>query len=279
MDTSKIKILIASHKPYAVPKSDIYLPIHVGKKNSENSLTSFISDDTGNNISEKNPVFCELTALYWAWKNLDSEYIGLVHYRRYFKNLKNKKENSIITSAEAPKNAKITRKLQKTLSQPSVEKILQTTNIILPKKRNYYIEDLYNHYCKTMNPAPLIEVQKIIKKKFPEYLPEFDRLKTRRSAHIYNMLIMRHDILDQYCSWIFPILFELEKKIDTTDWSDFQKRYAGRISERLLDVWLNTNHIQYTELPVISTEPVNWLQKGTGFLKAKFLRRQYEKSW
>lgn len=283
MSKPNIQILVATHKPYPIPKSDIYLPIHVGKKNSKIAIDDFIGDNTNDNISEKNPVFCELTALYWAWKNLDSDHIGLVHYRRYFKNPRNAEEDEVIisnsTTEDIADNPRIMRRLQKTLSQTSIERISKTSDVILPKKRNYYIENLHDHYCKTMNPEPLMKVREIIKKKCPEYLPEFNRLKTRRSAHIYNMLIMRRNILDQYCSWLFPILFELEKEIDTTDWSDFQKRYAGRISERLLDVWLNTNHIQYAELPVISIESVNWLKKGAGFLKAKFLRKQYEKSW
>ena len=71
MAKSNIRILIATHKPYAMPRSGIYLPIQVGKKQAKSQISNFIGDDTGDNISAKNPVFCELTALYWAWKNLD----------------------------------------------------------------------------------------------------------------------------------------------------------------------------------------------------------------
>lgn len=275
---SNIQILVATHKPYAMPKSDIYLPIHVGKKLTKTPVLNFLGDDTGDNISDKNPVFCELTALYWAWKNLDAEYIGLVHYRRHFKNPKNHKNNDVSTQ-NLELDSKSVRNLQKTLSHSAAEELLCSTRVILPKKRNYYIENLYDHYCKTMNPEPLEKVREIIAKQCPEYLIEFDLLKQRRSAHVFNMLIMKKNILDDYCNWLFPILFELEKQIDTTSWSDFQKRYAGRIGERLLDVWLNTNGISYKELPVTPIEPTNWLKKGTGFLKAKFFGRQYEKSW
>ena len=78
-----IKVLVAVHKPYRMPKDSAYLPIHVGYKKKKN--IGFIGDHTGDNISEKNPNFCELTAYYWAWKNLDAEYVGLVHYRRHFR--------------------------------------------------------------------------------------------------------------------------------------------------------------------------------------------------
>lgn len=282
MAKSNIRILIATHKPYAMPRSGIYLPIQVGKKQAKSQISNFIGDDTGDNISAKNPVFCELTALYWAWKNLDVKYIGLAHYRRHFKGQKGHKGNDVAVSTDIQDIDTATKaipKLQKALSQTAAGGILQSTDVILPKKRNYYIENLYDHYCRTMNPEPLIKVRKIIAQQCPDYLAEFDLLKHRRSAHTFNMLIMKKDILDDYCAWLFPILFELEKQINTEDWSDFQKRYAGRVSERLLDVWINTNHIPYQELPVIDIEPVNWLKKGTGFLKAKFFGRQYEKSW
>ena len=78
----KIKIIIATHKKYKMPKDNIYLPLYVGSKEKEN--IGFTRDDTKDNISDKNPYFCELTGLYWAWKNLDDDYIGLSHYRRHF---------------------------------------------------------------------------------------------------------------------------------------------------------------------------------------------------
>lgn len=80
----KIKILVAQHKEAEVFHNEVYIPIHVGKALSKTEL-GILCDDTGDNISHLNPYFCELTAQYWAWKNMhDVEYIGLCHYRRYF---------------------------------------------------------------------------------------------------------------------------------------------------------------------------------------------------
>ena len=75
MNQQKIKILVASHKPDTVYKDDIYTPIHVGRSVSKfkSEMGHLLGDNTGNNISEKNPYYCELTAQYWAWKNLDTE--------------------------------------------------------------------------------------------------------------------------------------------------------------------------------------------------------------
>ena len=81
LNNMDIKVIIAAHKKYRMPKDKLYLPIHAGAEGKDD--IGFKKDNTGKNISKKNPFFCELTALYWAWKNLDADYIGLVHYRRH----------------------------------------------------------------------------------------------------------------------------------------------------------------------------------------------------
>lgn len=146
-----VKILIATHKQYFVPKDNIYLPIHVGADSNKNK-TTFIDDNTGENISNKNPYFCELTGLYWAWKNLKGvDYVGLVHYRRYFTMSKKKYK----TEEE---------KFKHVLTTEEADKLLENNNIILPKLRKYYIENLYDHYAHTMYVEPLNLTDEIIKK-------------------------------------------------------------------------------------------------------------------
>ncbi len=265
MKDKNIKILIALHKQYEVPNSDIYLPVQVGVEGKEKIL-DYQPDNEGENISSKNPYYCELTALYWAWKNLKADYIGLAHYRRHFAC------NKIVPLNEE-------KKFKILLNRKQVEKILDTTDIILSKKRNYFIENLYNHYKHTMYIEPLDETRKIIKEKYPKYLKEFDRLHKRTSAHMFNMFIMKKELLDQYCEWLFSILFELEQRIDVTQYDAFHARFFGRVSELLLDIWINTNHLQYKEVRVIDMENVNWLKKGTAFLKAKFTGKKYGESF
>ena len=257
----KIKVVIATHKKYDMPSDKMYLPLQVGAE-GKNDL-GYEKDNTKDNISLKNPYFCELTGLYWAWKNLKEDYIGLAHYRRHFASKKiNKKDlfNSVLTKKEA-------------------SKLLNNTDIIVPKKRNYYIENLYSHYEHTMYIEPLDITGQILQERYPEYMLEFDKLKTRRSAHMFNMFIMKKDKLDEYCTWLFDILFELEKRVDNSKYDSFHARFYGRVSELLLDVWLNTKGYSYKEVKVISMEKVNWWKKGTSFLKAKFKGQKYGKSF
>lgn len=260
-----IKVIVAAHKKYQMPNEKMYIPVQVGAEGKE-KIEGYIQDNTGDNISSKNPYFCELTGLYWAWKNLDADFIGLVHYRRYFTNTNKipKEENE---------------KFKIVLTQNDAESILENADVILPKKRNYYIENLYSHYEHTMYVEPLDETRKIIEEKYPEYLEEFDKLYKRTSAHMFNMFIMKKEILNEYCTWLFDILFELEKRTDASKYESFHARFYGRVSELLLDVWINKNGIKYEEVKVMDMQKVNWWKKGISFLRAKFTGKKYEKSF
>lgn len=258
----KAKIIIATHKKYPMPSDEIYLPLHVGAEGKD--PLPYQKDNNGDNISTKNPYYCELTGLYWAWKNLNTEFIGLAHYRRHF-------------CGKLP--FFVNEKKRHVLSSKELDKLTNRYDIILPKKRNYVIETLYSHYDHTMHIEPLNEAGKIIEEKYPAYSKEFELLKKRRSAHMFNMLIMKKELLDKYCTWLFDILEELEKRVDASKYDAFHARFFGRVSELLLDVWLRTNKLKSKEIRVVGTESTNWTKKITSFLRAKFKKEKYEKSF
>ncbi len=256
-----VKVIVAAHVRSDMPADALYLPLHVGAEGKE--PLPYVGDNTGDNISFKNSTFCELTGLYWAWKNLPDEYVGLVHYRRYFASPAHrhgKSLDSVLTGAQA-------------------EKLLAGRDGILPKPRRYVIENLYSHYQHTCYIEPLDVTRQIIAEKYPTYTAAFDRLKKRTSAHMFNMFILRRDHLNAYCTWLFDILFELEKRVDASSYTPFHARFFGRVSELLFDVWLEENPLDCVTLPLIHTDKVNWFVKGTAFLAAKFMGKKYEKSF
>lgn len=257
-----IKICIATQKKYRLPDDDIYIPIQVGAKVIDNN-TGYVKDDTGISISEKNPYFCELTGLYWIWKNIDADYYGLVHYRRYFK-------KRYVLGRD---------KYKKILDRNYLENILKKSDIVLPKKRHYYIENIRSHYTHTHYGEHLSVVRDILKSNNPEYLHSFEKIMKKRSAHMFNMMIMKKKIFNEYCNWLFPILFDMENEIDITGYSKFQARLFGRISEILLDVWLDYKGYNYVELPVLMTAKVNWNRKIRSFMSAKFKGIKYDSSF
>ena len=248
-----IKILVAAHKPYWMPTDAVYLPVHVGAEGKD--AIGYTPDNTGDNISSKNPNFCELTGLYWAWKNLDADYIGLVHYRRYF------------TRKEVHN---IEQKKQQILTQEEWKTRLQQHPVIVADKRKYYIESNRSHYNHAHHPEGLDITEQLIKEICPAYLPSFEIVMNRTWAHMFNMFVMRRDLYDAYMQWLFTILFALEKRIDLTGWNTYESRVFGFVAERLLDVWLEHNDVDYMEQNVSFMEKQNWLKKGGLFLERKF---------
>lgn len=251
-----IKILIATHKAYEFPEQAIYCPIQVGKALSSTDL-GLLSDNSGEHISDKNYSFCELTALYWAWKNGTFEhqdYVGLVHYRRYFS------------------GKGIQLKGKGILSELEIKAYLRRADCILPKKRNYYIESVYSHYKNAHYIQDLEKAISIIFAKKPEYIPACHQVLEGKVLHLFNMFIMRRELCIQYCEWLFPILFELEKQLDISQYNTYQKRVFGFIAERLFNIWLIHNQIQTLEVKVVSLEKEPFLLKAFNLLKRKFLK-------
>lgn len=238
-----------------MPSDEVYMPIHVGREGKDN--LGYVGDNTGENISIKNPNYCELTGLYWAWKNLDCEYIGLCHYRRYF--------------AHKSKSSKLEDKKQAIFTRDDYEQLLQQYDVILPKKRNYYIETVRSQYEHAHNKRDLDEIEKIIKMQYPSYIEAFEKVMNSRKLHIYNMFVMNKALFDEYCTWLFDILFTLEKRIDITNYDKYNARVFGFLSERLFNIWLEKKQLKIKTVNVVFLEKINWVKKGKDFLKRKFL--------
>lgn len=252
----KVEIFVATHKKYIFPKSPIYTPIHVGSSNNKLDL-DIIRDCTGENISYLNESFCELTALYWAWKNSNSDIIGLVHYRRYFvrKGSFNFKNMHILDSSFFE------------------DQKIKSNTIILPIKGflrqgfNFYnVEQLY---IKDHVKEDWQELYNVIKKDFPDYLPSFFKVSKSYKTSLFNMMICHKDLLNKYCTWLFDILFKLEKKLDIKKYDIYQKRVFGFLAERLLNIFVE-HHKQDLDIKYIRTLNIEDVSRYT-LLKRKFI--------
>lgn len=259
-----VKIIVAAHKLYEMPEDTLYLPVHVGSAGK--SPLPYQPDDTGDNISAKNPSYCELTGLYWAWKNLDCDYLGLAHYRRHF---------TVRSKSYLKKHAP----MECVLTSEELQRLIPKYKIIVPKKRKYYIETLYSHYAHTHYAEHLDITREIICEKYPEYVGVFDQVMKQTSGYMFNMYIMERSLSDAYCEWLFDILFELEKRIGKQSYSAFQGRFYGRVSEIIFNVWLAKQSCAVKEIGCLHMEKINWWKKGTAFLKAKFGKKKYEGSF
>ena len=268
----KIIVIVAAHKASEMPSDEMYLPLHVGAegKTDDNGKPldlGFQKDNTGDNISRLNPYFCELTGLYWVWKNLDADFIGLVHYRRLFTG-KNLDSSDMISSA---------------ITYDEIRPMLNTYRAFVPQKRNYYIESLFSHYSHTHGKEHLDACRHIIKDKYPQYIPSYDKVLKRSWGYMFNMMILEKDLLNKYCGWLFDILFELFDKVGLEGMSGFDARYCGRVAEILFNVWIeymvSSGEIKRSEIKELPyMEDVVWRVKIKSFLMAKFFHKNYSQS-
>ncbi|WP_424320457.1 DUF4422 domain-containing protein [Lacticaseibacillus chiayiensis] len=249
-----IDILVATHKDAKVPNGNIYTPIFVGSSLHSKVPKNFKADNLGENISELNPRFNELTAVYWAWKNDPSDVIGLTHYRRFFR---------------SPKKLR-----HKLLNSAQVSSLLGKNSVILPKKRRYYLETMESHYYHSHDPQGLDSLKKVIELQPPEYRQAFEQVLSARSAHMFNMFIMPRELFNQYCEWLFPILFEVDRRIDYSRLKGNEIRAVGFVAELLMDVWITSNKVKYSEIPIYFVGSQHWAKKITRFLLNKFLGRK-----
>ena len=267
MSSDKFLIAVASHKLYDMPQGQIYQPVLAGASGSSLDLPEgWKGDDTGDNISDKNPYYCELTPYYWAVCNAGSDvkYIGLVHYRRLFGT---KKKGAVADEV--------------------LKSYLPGTKVFVPRPRDYYIETLGSHYSHTLDSSGLDAARQALKTVSPEYVPSWDKILCECSGYMFNMNIMERSLAEDYLTWLMKVLEEVCRiKDPASEGSDFDKRFPGRISELLFNCWLDhsvssgkVSPDSIAELDYYSPEKVNWPKKITAFLKAKFLGKKYHKSF
>ena len=225
----KLTMFVVTHKELdtIIPERTV---IGVGGKELK-SANYF--DNTGENISTKNSQYCELTALYWIWKNYTTDYVGIEHYRRQF--IEN---NELIT-------------------KDSLQHKLEDFDVIVSKEINES-SNVYHGYVCENSEEELLQIRDIIKNKYPNYLASFDYMKKTNRFCVCNMIVTKKEIFDNYCEWLFDILFTLEDRIDISNRTPKQKRMYGFLAERLLNVYL----WKHRELKIcnvkISEPPIKW---------------------
>ncbi|MCQ2142559.1 MAG: DUF4422 domain-containing protein [Bacteroidales bacterium] len=263
--TINTKVLVCCHKADIFEKSDPYFPIHVGKANSDKEL-GIQGDNDGENISEKNESYCELTGMYWAWKNLQTaDIVGLCHYRRYFDFHKQTKQWMAHTACSTASFGAMDRSI------PSdILLAVSKGKVVVPKFTNCQLNMMADYCCSHIS-DDFMTLQDVIIETQPENVKQafFKANYCTHSRPSYNMFIMKRADFDDYCSWLFSILEEVEKRVDITHYSALQKRIFGYMSERLMNVWLIANNKEIITKPVIWYTDIDDSSLHTNLIKYK----------
>ena len=260
-----IKIIIAYHKQFFKIADDVYLPIQVNRKESEIKL-DMQGDDNGDNISFKNSLYCEMTAVYWAWKNVCADYIGLFHYRRFFTL---KKKNTHVKIAEL-KNYWKARLFSNSL-HPGYN--FSLTPLVYCNTRESFINNAkeFSNYLKNLDDGIfdaafakpyswsnmtneqyfmvigrdyINQLKDICKQVSPMFYPSLIKSLAQNRLHAANMFVMRKDLFNEYCEIVFPLLDKVVDTMAKEGWAcDMYKekstsRFVGYLAELLTNAYV-----------------------------------------
>lgn len=195
-------------------KPEWVVPLQVGAALTEERVAQ-LCDDTGENISEKNVNYSELTALYWMWKNrcqntefVESvDYIGLFHYRRILD---------------------ITKEEMKQLCTKQVDVILPFPMISEP--------DITEHHARYIKEEDWEAMLQALEELQPEYAKAYADIFSGNCMYNYNIMIARSTVLAEYCAWLFPILKRTEELSNPKGW-ERSDRYIGYLGENLATLY------------------------------------------
>lgn len=262
-----IKIFISCDKDSYVPNNPYLYPVQVGSALAKNRFSTMLHDDEGDNISEKNRSYCELTAQYWAWKNQDADYYGFFHYRRYLCFNEEIQDDDVYGNVLADRITDAT--LQKLSIEPSIMKqyIESHDAVVVRKRKILSVDNIYDEYDASplQHKEDLDKTLGIVLKKYPEFKEAIEKYFSSDMAYDCNMFIMKKDMFNTYCNWLFDILEESEKVIDTTNYNVQEYRVYGFLAERLCGLYFTYLEMQgkynIGKLPKVLFKNTNKLKK------------------
>lgn len=275
-----IKILVGYHKPAVLLKDEILTPIHLGralateaskdgklsKQDYEWLCENMIGDDTGDNISHLNRYFCELTGIYWAWKNYDKlgnpDYIGFMHYRRQFLFKEGIKLAPRIWINYSP-TYEFADKHYMDITDISNFEDIYSYEMILPEPllySNMGCNNLRMAYIRHMHDDKLLlDLEKIIlnNDKYKEYQPFAKEFYKKEKSYPCNMFIMKKDLFFEYCDFLFDLSFDLYSKFETKLTNGLlslqHSRGIAMVGECITDIFIEyskSKHVSFKEFPV-----------------------------
>lgn len=225
------KMFVVTHKSIDNKiKNDGYK--YIGVNRNAKDLECY--DDTFDNINSKNPTYCELTTLYWIWKNVKCNNVGLSHYRRFFVKETSNNEWNVC-------------------DLDYLDSLLDSYDIILPKKINFGINVLKQYEITHRNDA-LYKICKRIESKDNTYSDVIKKFFKTKEMYCYNMFYCKKELIDKYCAWLFDALFEFEKDVNMDGWHDYDKRLYGFLSERLFNLWIMHENLNVVEVDVAMSD-------------------------
>ena len=250
---SRIVIGVACHKLSTLPKNSLYLPIHVGSALAAKELPGYQRDDEGDNISEKNPLYCEMTAQYWLWKNVDADYYGLCHYRRFI-NFTDEEFGNLDVDQRGQVVPRIiddfTMEKYGLLDEAQMRAVIEAADVVTTREMDYHRvttpygiqKNVYDHYVAhdraLINIKDLDATIELVDSMYPKYSTDLHEYLEGYHFRGFNCFVMPKALFNELCAYEFGVLAELEKRIDVTDYNQTLTRVYGFMAEILYGAFI-----------------------------------------
>ena len=267
-DKRSIKILVSCHKAVVYPKSDLFLPVHVGAA-GKTPLVGMQPDDEGANISDRNFTYSELTAQYWAWKNLDADYVGLCHYRRYFcfDGLRHR-SNDHAQIEDACLSARSIERYHIDDEQV-IRSVVESNDLVCAPEWSVLGAPTPDGTKRTvrahmvgyglLTDADVDELVRLCRELRPAYAEDLARYLDGSRYLGYNCFIMRHELFDRLCDFEFPILQEFDRAFCYEGLTANRRRICGYLGEILFSAFVR--HLELEEECSIARRPLVFFEK------------------
>lgn len=267
--SKRIDIIVACHGESYVPTCPLFVPVQTGAAQAAQHFAGMQRDDEGDNISDRNDRYCELTAQYWAWKNLDADHYGMFHNRRYlsFSETKYEKDGMGWMHFSAPDDAALEAL---GIDEAVMRRVIEDADLVIPERMHleppadetqaYTVERQYARGFQH-DPEDLRTAVRTLVRRHPDYEQDAKEYLASCSGWFCNIFIMTRELFFDYCAWLFPLLDEIDRQIDVTDASEYRMRTTGFLAERLEGIYLThllrtRPDLRVKELPVAFFESV-----------------------
>lgn len=221
----------------------LYVNVRCGAVFDKRKNVTMLGDDTGDNISEKRKSLCELTVMYWAWKNIKADYYGFCHYRRYFSFSSTKyQEDEYALLQEDYITDEVVKKYDIT-NYSSICNLIDKYDCIVTTPfdvKNVGVKNLREQYIAQtyLHSKDFDLLVDIIKNIYPEYYDSAIQYLYGDKLISCSMFIMKKELFFSYMKWLFKIIDELEQRIDMTEYTEEGFRTISHLAERLLGVFV-----------------------------------------
>lgn len=258
MDTAGLKVVVAAHEPTWVPDEAAYVPVLAGAATLSDDAPvpeGWLRDDAGDNISSHHGSLGELCALYWAWKNLRADWLGLACGRRYLASNYHLDRRRRVASADFLMHR------------------LEGRGMVLPSEANHLVVTNATLFSREHDPLLLDVATDVLSEVDPACVGPWERSLRVPRGHQTGLFVMRRDLADEWCAWLFEVLLDVEASFAGVAPEALGGGALQALGGMLMDAWLDARGSRWVEVSSVRVDGRRRTPSQASYLEEHYRRR------